>query len=636
VIVALLVITSLLGIAFATVVYRADPHRWDNQVFAAIGLADAVLAGMRAVAVLQGASLGDYAVNRGCVLPSVLLAYLSFEFAWSFPESKPAPRWARVAVGIISAAMVALIFTPVWKLLLRFITLIYFLPMFGLMFGLLVRTARRLEGRAALPVKLVMIALGSRWVAAMISYLIARNISAGAFETALTVEATASVLVAFVLVGYAVLSGNLFRVRGLAAEVLVYTAFALAVATATVVAIEAVLAWAPGPTPLRFGLVAAALVPLVLVAVGRRFVARLEAAVLEPLDPRRALRASVVERVLQTTGGQVDAQTLLGEACTALREITGGAEIRLLRAPGRKLPGNVGELAAADAERLAGEPFRAGAGELLVAVRAGGTLYGALALTGGQLDRDTLLAAQTLAGHFAVRIENQALFAELEESRRLATLGAFAAAIAHDIRTPLASVQMNVQILRGKVELPPGDMEHFDIALDELRRLNQNIQELLDYAKPVRLAPAPIELRDVADDAARGIASVLAERGVTLEVELPEGLPPVRADAQRLRQVLLNLLDNAAKASSRGAAVTLRGSAAEGGRVTVEVADQGRGIEAGDLPKIFEPFFTTRADGTGLGLAIVQKLVRAHAGEVVVRSSPGKGSTFTVVLPAAG
>jgi two-component system sensor histidine kinase HydH len=112
-------------------------------------------------------------------------------------------------------------------------------------------------------------------------------------------------------------------------------------------------------------------------------------------------------------------------------------------------------------------------------------------------------------------------------------------------------------------------------------------------------------------------------------------VPPVRADAGRLRQVLLNLLDNAARASSPGTAVTLRGAAAGGGRVAIEVADRGKGIAPSDLARIFEPFYTTRPDGTGLGLAIVQKIVRAHAGDVVVRSTPGEGSSFTVLLPAA-
>ena len=97
--------------------------------------------------------------------------------------------------------------------------------------------------------------------------------------------------------------------------------------------------------------------------------------------------------------------------------------------------------------------------------------------------------------------------------------------------------------------------------------------------------------------------------------------------------MLTNLLDNAAQAQAAGE-VVIR-TRVDGGRVAIEVADQGEGIGADDLARIFEPFFTTRPDGTGLGLAICAKLVRAHAGEILVRSARGEGSTFTVLLPAA-
>lgn len=282
-------------------------------------------------------------------------------------------------------------------------------------------------------------------------------------------------------------------------------------------------------------------------------------------------------------------------------------------------------------------------GELFVPVRRAGMLFGALVVDGERLDRDSISAAGSLAGHLALKLENAALFeqmlsleGQLEEARRLAALGAFAAAIAHDIRTPLTSVQMNVQILRGKAKLDPDDMEYFDIALEELKRLNSHISELLDYAKPVQMKATPLDLREVVEDAVRGIEPVLCERKLRLEREHAPLLPPVLADANRIRQVLFNLLDNAAQASSQGAAIVLRTRSLDGSRqIALDVSDTGKGIETDHLERIFEPFFTTRADGTGLGLAIARKLVRAHGGEIRVRSSVGEGSTFTVVLPAA-
>lgn len=100
-----------------------------------------------------------------------------------------------------------------------------------------------------------------------------------------------------------------------------------------------------------------------------------------------------------------------------------------------------------------------------------------------------------------------------------------------------------------------------------------------------------------------------------------------------MKQVLWNLLENAAKASPDGATIGVH-TRRDGGRIAIEIVDHGAGIAPTDLPRIFEPFFTTRPDGTGLGLAICQKVVKAHAGEIRVQSEPAQGSTFTVLLPA--
>jgi signal transduction histidine kinase len=621
---ALFILIACVELAFCVVIYRADPQRWDNRIFAFMGTIDAAMSIVRALYQLGGVSVAEWAVGQVCACLSVVLAFLTLEFAWSFPFSRPQPMWSRIPAAIFSAAAFALLLSP-WSLAFaEIVTEVFFLPMLLATIWRLAANLRQVQGSQARPVKLIMAALLMRWGFAMFAYGVAQHISPRAFTIALMVDVTVGVIAAAVLMGYAVLIGQLFRVRGLVAEIVVHTTFALAVVMATLGAIEASLALAPGEASLRLLLVASALVPIALVAGIRRLRARIEAKILAPLDPRRAKRAGVVERVLHA-GGRADVVEAIGEVS--------GGEVELVAAPGRKVPGAKGELEPELAAKLSESAHVHGEGVMHVAVRAGGELLGALALRGGQLDRDTLLTAEALGAHLAILLENRALVTELEESRRLATLGAFAAAIAHDIRTPLASVQMNVQILRGRVNLPPDDMEHFDIAQEELTRLNAHIAELLDYAKPVRLESQELELREVADDAARGIAPVLAEKGVSLSVEVPEDLP-VRGDAHRLRQVFLNLLDNAAKASTPGSEVTLRGARAAGGLVSLEVADRGKGIERADLERIFEPFYTTRPDGTGLGLAIVRKLVRAHRGEVQVRSAPGQGATFTVLLPA--
>jgi two-component system sensor histidine kinase HydH len=196
---------------------------------------------------------------------------------------------------------------------------------------------------------------------------------------------------------------------------------------------------------------------------------------------------------------------------------------------------------------------------------------------------------------------------------------------------------MNVQILRRKLQRPDDDREHLDIALEELARLDRSVAEILDFAKPVKLTSEPIDIAELIETTTRSLTPILSERGVAVRIE-PRAPAhgdalTVHGDPQRLRQVLTNLVDNAANASRPGAEVTLRAAVTGDRCVAIEVEDHGRGIGPDDLPRIFEPFFTTRPDGTGLGLAIVHKVVRAHGGDVKVRSTPGSGSTFTITLP---
>ncbi len=241
--------------------------------------------------------------------------------------------------------------------------------------------------------------------------------------------------------------------------------------------------------------------------------------------------------------------------------------------------------------------------------------------------------------------EQLAMQEALEASKRLAALGQFAAAMAHEIRTPMTSIQMNVQILAGKVELPEDDREYFDIILTELDRLNRTISDVLDFARPLRLATTECDLSDIVEEVVRGLYFLMAERGVDVVTDVSPGLV-VQADGERLKQVLINLLDNASHAiSEKGDTAGDEGSGsvnisaatsadASGKRwVTLEVTDRGCGMTEEAVRQVFDPFFTTRATGTGLGLAIAKKIVEAHSGMLTVESTPGHGSTFRIRLP---
>jgi signal transduction histidine kinase len=619
------VAVAVLGWAFAWVIYRAAPRRFDNRVFAALGFMNSVLSAYAAVLALAGYRMSEPFPLRSCGAIVVAVAVLSVEFGYSFPLNRPLPGRARAAILAYAAACMALYVHPAtYPWFGNVINVAFFLPAFLAMMWFLVRNVRSLPGDRSAG-WLVIGGVGFRWLLGLFTFNVARHISPRVFETAVTVELSAGALVCYAVIGFAFLRSQLFSVRGLAADVVIYTAMSASILCLTAGAVEVALTIGAGPSMTRALLVVAALVPAGALFLAGRARERIEDRLGRRFDRRRGLRREIVNTAPR------EADKLLDYVLKGLGHMTGG-DVRFAAAETLP-PALAAELAGAREAHLLRSAVADLPGDLVVAVRSAGTLHGALILAGGEIDRDVVLAALTLADNLALTLENRRLYGELDESRRLAALGQFAAAIAHDIRTPLTSVQLNVQMLRRKSKLPPDDMEHFDIALGELRRLEADVSQLLDYAKPVRLHQQPVDLREVVDDAARRMEPIYEEKRLGLRAEHGD-VPPVLGDGERLRQVLTNLLDNAAQASAAGE-VVIRTRAADGGRVAVEVADRGEGIKPDDLDRIFEPFYTTRPDGTGLGLATCAKLVRAHGGEIQVRSAPGEGATFTVLLPAA-
>ncbi|HKA90557.1 MAG TPA: ATP-binding protein [Haliangiales bacterium] len=616
---------AVVGFAFAAVVYRAAPRRFDNRVFAALGFMNAVMAAYATVLVLTGYRMSEPFPLRTCGTLVVPIAVLSVEFGYSFPLNRPLRGRLRALLWGYAAACAALYFHPAtYPWFGNVISWAFFLPAFLVMMICLARNVRGLQGERGAG-WLVVAALGVRWLLGLFTFNVARYVSSSVFDAAVTFEMSAGSLICYAVIGYAFLKSQLFSVRGVAADMVVFTGLVLSILFLAAGAVEVVLTLGAGAVVTRALLVVAALVPAGALLLADRARERIEASIGRGFDRRRGMRRDIIKTAPRET------EALLGYVIKSLGHMTGGS-VRFASA--ESLPaGLAAELAAAPEPYLLRAARADLPGDLVVAVRGRGTLHGALVLAGGEIDRDVLLAALTLADNLALTLENRRLFGELEESRRLAALGQFAAAIAHDIRTPLTSVQLNVQMLRRKAQLSPDDMEHFDIALAELRRLEADVSQLLDFAKPVRLHAQPLDLREVIDEAARRMEPIYEEKRLQLRAEHGD-VPPVLGDGERLRQVLTNLLDNAAQASAAGE-IVIRTRTADGGRVALEVADPGEGIPPDELARIFEPFYTTRPDGTGLGLATCAKLVRAHGGEIHVRSAPGEGATFTVLLPAA-
>ena len=227
--------------------------------------------------------------------------------------------------------------------------------------------------------------------------------------------------------------------------------------------------------------------------------------------------------------------------------------------------------------------------------------------------------------------------AQLRRAESLASLTTLAAGVAHEIKNPLGSLSIHIQLIRkaliGKDEVEIPFLErHLGVVDEEIDRLNKIVVDFLFAVRPM-----DVQLRESdPGELVAGIAEFIrpeAERmGVMVELTLGENLPLVALDVRLMRQAVLNLVKNALAAMPGGGKLRLSADRIED-ELRISVEDSGMGISEEDLPKIFEPYFTTKENGTGLGLTITFKIVREHDGEISVTSRPGQGSTFIINLP---
>jgi len=233
--------------------------------------------------------------------------------------------------------------------------------------------------------------------------------------------------------------------------------------------------------------------------------------------------------------------------------------------------------------------------------------------------------------------EVQTLKQEVERSRRLASVGRLAAGVAHEIRNPLSSIKGFATYFRERYREVDEDRQTADIMIQEVDRLNRVIGQLLDFARPMAVEKAAVRIEPLIRHALKMIEPQAQDRGVQTKVRLDASVNTVPMDADRMGQVLLNLLLNALEATPAGGTLNVSAEAdKEAGRIRIEIQDTGKGISREHLPLIFDPYFTTKGSGTGLGLAIVHKIVESHGGEVHVESEEGRGTTVTVELPLDG
>jgi two-component system sensor histidine kinase AtoS len=228
---------------------------------------------------------------------------------------------------------------------------------------------------------------------------------------------------------------------------------------------------------------------------------------------------------------------------------------------------------------------------------------------------------------------------EIEEqflrSEKLAAVGQLAAGVAHDLGNVLAIINSTVQGLLSHADEDPPDRESLEVIRRNVAQADRTIRSLLSFATPRAPALAPVDIGSVLEATCLLLKTELAAQHLHIVKRLASDAPLVMADYDQLQQVFLNLLLNAIQAVPEDGLITLSTAFdPEEHQVKIALADTGSGISEADRSRIFEPFFTTKPGGTGLGLCVSDRLIRAHGGSIAVTSDEGKGSVFTVSLPA--
>jgi len=236
---------------------------------------------------------------------------------------------------------------------------------------------------------------------------------------------------------------------------------------------------------------------------------------------------------------------------------------------------------------------------------------------------------------------------QLEERERLrdrlAALGEMAAAIAHEVKNPLAAIEIMAGLLRRKLGDSPEAQTMLTDIIKETKMANAIVQEALEFVRPIRLQVERTAVADAVRSAVQ-LADTKAQRGdIAVDVNLPEALPLIQGDEYQLTQVFTNLLLNAYEAMEGRGHVTitaqtvqLKRESGERDAVVIEFADDGPGMPQDVAERVFNPFFTTKARGSGLGLAIVRRIVDAHDGNIDLKTAPRQGTLIRVTLPVRG
>ncbi len=235
-------------------------------------------------------------------------------------------------------------------------------------------------------------------------------------------------------------------------------------------------------------------------------------------------------------------------------------------------------------------------------------------------------------------------YSELEKSRehllhseKMAMVGKLAAGMAHSIRNPFTSVKMRLFSLSRSINLPEPQKDDIKVISEEIRHIDNIVQNFLEFSRPPRLKMQLISPSTVVNSAIQLLEHRLKSYNVDIKIIRDKILPNVQADPEQLKEALVNLVINACEAMEDGGTITIteEASCAESDqkKAIIRLSDNGPGFSPSIREKIFQPFFSTKEEGTGLGLSIVSRIINEHGGEIEVSSIEGNGTTFVICLP---
>ncbi|MBM7856151.1 signal transduction histidine kinase [Desulfohalotomaculum tongense] len=229
-------------------------------------------------------------------------------------------------------------------------------------------------------------------------------------------------------------------------------------------------------------------------------------------------------------------------------------------------------------------------------------------------------------------VEKEKLEDQLRRSEHLISLGRLATGVAHELRNPIGIIKTLVELMKDEYSQLSGIDEYTSAIDEQINRQNMVIQELLDFGRPDNFTMKECSINDSLKGVLSFSSAMLRKQKIKVELDLQENLPKIPADTEKLKQVFVNLIINAAEAMPGGGQLKIS-TGLSNDSIIIKFIDTGTGIPPEEISRIFDPFYTTKSNGTGLGLSICYQTIQLHNGSIEVKSTPGRGTAFNIKLP---